>query len=714
MDPARVLVIAVGIDDYQLPSMSLSGAAAYAERIVDWALRCGVPGTNVWLGSSRPSTDVPDGRAVRFIEPTRAGIEDALVDAAKFDADFLLFYWCGHGVLHERRRAVFTSDVRDGVMRIHNIDSMQRYLASDTVSHLKDQLLVIDACANFYDSVKVSDRLISSDSLDIGRDRAVNQFTLYSAGQGQIARFDQVARSTEFSDTVLGWLEEQVRFPMDPKSLTGKVKRRFAELRTERRFRQRPSTCVITCLHDEDENWEYRGGIPVPGSVFCDVDGTALSLAHTRRAAAAVTKLDALTSNLDIRGALLSVLSDIPSSDELELHALVAKVMVHDRVAQLFSVLEPRVANDLEWLALLEIRSSWQRQRKIAEVEGFFDIVSTRQIVEAFWRSGAESATDDAPTELGVALDRVADFVDCKILNRFVAALEYATGASVDDDWFELPDNQLRALRDEAANFDYRRPRIVIEIPNGINNLERFAWPSSVGCHRYVPGLPSPWRPIEWHECDPSPAGVRAVVNELVADTEQHCALGFIMPRAAFDEMPEAWDFETIVDEATPHWVYRPTVLHCAERRILPSVNVNWQQKTRTILARLEHYRADLSWVPSSTSRDVRTWVRDSHSACFGMELVSDKLGGKLKHDLLMAAINAGAPFIVWASPHDEDWSETKLKLQRLVEQGPFHEVPERVHHWRESGSRTALNRVRLLWDDPSMLPPAPMLRGMP
>lgn len=714
MEPNRILVFAVGIDSYKHQRMSLSGAAAYAERIADWALSCGVPESNIWLGSSRPTDNAADTRAVRRIDPTRAGIEDALVDASKFDADFLLLYWCGHGILHERRRAVFTSDVYDGSMRVHNVDAIQRYLASDTVTHLQNQLLVIDACANFYDDrINVPDRVISADSLNIGRDRTVNQFTLYSAGQGQTARFDKVTNSTEFSDTVLGWLEEHERLPLDPGSLTARVKHRFTELRTQRKFRQQPSICVITCLRDEEENWEDRRGIPVAGTVFHEFGGASLTPSHTRRATAALAELNTQLSNLDVRGALLSVVGGTSAAANLETHVLVAKVMLGNLIERFFDILEPCITTDIERFALLGIKNTWHRQRRIAEVGEFFDVVSAGQVTEAFWRSGAEPTNDGAPTELDTALDRCSEF-ESPVLHKFIVTLEHATGARVDDAWFDLPPHRLRALRGEARAHDGALPRVVIEIPNGTYDFESFTWPSSIGCHRYVPGLPSPWRPVEWHECEPTETGVRATVNQLVAATEQHCALGFIVPRAAFDEVPESWDFETIVDPATPHWVYRPTVLHCAERRVLHSVHANWKHKAESIRARLEYQQANLTWIPHSTSGEVRTWVRDSQSACFGMELASDKLDGKLQHDLLMAAINAGAPFIIWASPECESWSEVKLTLQRLIETGPFPDVPSRMHRSRETGSLTADNRVRLLWDDPAALPPGPMLRGMP
>ncbi|WP_415640917.1 tetratricopeptide repeat protein, partial [Skermania piniformis] len=238
--------------------MRLNGAAAYAHRFAEWALGWGVPADNVWLACSWPSDTAIPSSPARQLQPTFTGIQDLLADAAEFDADLLLLYWCGHGVLNiQRERTLFTADARAGVRRQHNVSDIQQYLSSTTVRRLDRQIIVVDACANFYADLNL-DEALPGGTLNTGRPRHVNHYQLFSASQGQIAEHDPVTGTTLFSELVLEWLAaaDPTALP-DVNELTAHVSAEFA--RSD--LRQRPTTFVLRHSHGENRDWSYAGGV---------------------------------------------------------------------------------------------------------------------------------------------------------------------------------------------------------------------------------------------------------------------------------------------------------------------------------------------------------------------------------------------------------------------------------------------------------------------
>jgi hypothetical protein len=65
----------------------------------------------------------------------------------------------------------------------------------------------------------------------------------------------------------------------------------------------------------------------------------------------------------------------------------------------------------------------------------------------------------------------------------------------------------------------------------------------------------------------------------------------------------------------------------------------------------------------------------------------------------ILPLIRAGVPLAVWARDELDDGARDEI--QRLVEAGPLHGLPARVHEARLSGESALAERLTLFWDDP-------------
>ncbi|MGN2638276.1 caspase family protein [Nocardia takedensis] len=463
--------------------------------------------------------------------------------------------------------------------------------------------------------------------------------------------------------------------------------------------------------------------LPLRREILEDLRRRRLTLSHTRRAAAALDSLSEFLINIDVDGALSEVLDD-PSAKTRDRHALVAQVFSTGRSNRLFELLSSRVRSPTQEFALLDLQDAWLRQETIASLAAHFNGLTTEQIHYAYFRAGCEPDVQ-TPANLSEALDHVGRYgagIDgFAPLQRFLAALEQVTGMPIPDIEFGLADNELIALREDARSQREKPTRLVIEIPTAVVAArtaghgaggQNWPWPSHVEVHRREPGEHSGWETGR-RPCEPTLEGVTAVVNELAAGVGDNSVLGFIVPRPVFDAIPEAWMYSTELDDPEPFWMRRPTILHCAERR-LPNLNYNWRDKLTAIKRRAKNHGADLNWIELSHSRQIKIAVEESSATCFGIDFVPPVTAPKLSEDPLMAAIRAGAPYIVWTAHADDRWDEAKDHLVTCLLNGPIDEMPTRLHKWRRTCTHVAADHVRLIWDDPEILPPTLQLLGAP
>lgn len=718
-DPDRVLVIAVGIDEYRQSAMRLSGAAAYAERFAKWALEQGVPAKNILLACS--DTDPISG--TRRWEPTQASIIDLLKDAAgrsdpeEPPLELLLMYWCGHGVLKSgRKRALFTSDAESGALRVHVVEEIRNYLSSTTVKGLDSQIIFIDACADFYNEMHLNERLVKT-TLNIGNPKRIRQYVLHSTSEGQTAYHDNTTRSNAFSDTVFQWLETMLPGTLAPdiETLNVMVAARFEQLKAAGGPEQTPIWQVEDTGGTSYTLPTVLGQEGVEGLPFRYFESSYAKLLEWWKDAQSFPNAeDGILP--DIRQQLIAALpNDAVGTrvDNLDATELVARVFSTNQVARLFEILRSYATTASLTIDLTKLSIQWSQDLDIARVEQHFPNVTNQMVVNAYWRS-MPSVPTDSPLYITAALRSLVGLSERegqKPLHRFVAALEKSAKRTVPDQWFRIPSGQLKALRRDAAISHIENRRLVIDILSSQHDMNRFEPPFEIGVHCYEPGK-------GWVHDRPEGimtlVEVRAKVNQLLAGGADKCVLGFRVPRAAFDEIPESWEFSDGFTAPTSHWCLRPTLLHSAERMRNPRLWSNWMIKHPRIRTRLEDHPDDLlAWIEHTEPETVHSQVSSSESACVGMAFAPAVNGFDLHQDPLMAAIVAGAPYILWSTYDGDNPTTTRQQVKELVIGGPFDELPARLHYKRKKAVEELGNAVRLLWDDPDLLPPQPNMPGM-
>jgi hypothetical protein len=730
IDPSRSLVISVGLESYPRygASMDLPGATDEAGRFARWATECGVPQARVWLACS-PSVELAAPlEGVRAFGTTLGDLQDMFVEASELEGELLLLYWCGHGVLNEKRqRAMFTSDAYSGMPRNFVLDELLDYLSSEAFESFDNQIILIDACANYVQDLKLDEDLPRG-IMPSGKPRQVAQFALYAAAQGQFAEHNRVARQTTFSTTVLNWLEAESAsaLPPDCDKLVKHVDKAFELLNTRGDTRQTPVTRILHSYRGEDDVQRFGGGMPVAGATQKVLSSSGVSVAQMRRVARAVLSLAPLTRP-EVRSELVRALigdADPGSVGDLGLQDLVARVLAEDRAEALFQALSSHASNDAERLGVTSMRTVWARQKLIAPFLAAFSTATSQQVREAFY-SAVPELPDTLPTDLDDAMDRAAQYGSDSeghlALHSLVAFLEIATHSHVPDRLFEqeLTTNRLQQLRARVAAVSPEPSRLVVEISNGGVSPATFSWPGQVTRHLYVANRG--WQPPSVIACSATLGGVQSAVQESLLEMAQQgiadYTIGFIAPRAAFDEMPELWSaLHSDFADPEPLWHDRITMLHSAERRSEAGVTAKWERKAEEIKTHQVEHAPDLAWIAASQREDpssIRDAIKIPEFPCYGFEFVVGNAPKDLRRDPIIATVVGGAPYVFWMRQEPADWTEAKQRLGALVEHGPFDEIPLRLHQMRLADKSGLGDIVRLVWDHPDVVPPIPQLLGM-
>jgi hypothetical protein len=726
IDPARVLVMSIGIERYGYGSpMDLPGAAAEAMRFARWAAACGVPPERILLGCSWLDADDDRSHAAgfRLIETSQQAVENAVVEVSQQTGDLLLVFWCGHGLVSDDRRVLFTSDARIEHLRALDVDRLLRYLRSNRLIGFDRQVLLIDACANFVEDVGFDSNAVTSGTLPVGDPRERSQFVLFAAAQGQAAHFDRLQRHGTFSDTVLTWLEQQgPDLQPDLDGLARHVEDVLESLRGARVTRQRPVWLWYRSLAGHEAILRY-GGMPVSGAAQAALRRAGMTVAQLHRIARAVAEtptLATLASRQQLLNALDGTAADAQGEETALIEAL-SKHLAKGDAVRIFDVLRDWAATDEERLAVHAAELCWRRQEWIAPALEAFDTASGEEARAAYYRVVPASDSNPPPKDLDEAMDLAAAYgrapAAIATLHRLVARLEHRTGTQVNDAWFDLPAAQLRALRVEATVERAETARLVIDLHDPQAPAGSLSWPATVLGHLYLPDK------REWKQTsqltEPTADGARQAIDRLLSWAYDHglatFTLGLIVSRPAIDEMPETWEFGDVLVAPTPLWRDRPTVLHCAERLRTPRARARWQEKLAAIRQQLTDSLPEVLWIEADhrdSPASIRDAVTSGRAACFGLGFATHGLGRDLHRDPLIATIAAGAPYVVWAQAEPEDWQATRQRLLALTQRGDFAETPVRLHEVIRAHATGPCNGLRLIWDEPKILPPLGQLTG--
>lgn len=376
----------------------------------------------------------------------------------------------------------------------------------------------------------------------------------------------------------------------------------------------------------------------------------------------------------------------------------------------LFAKLAATANRDEERLAVVQLRRKWELQQRIAdplrlfqgvplpELRAYYDVVPDRQLAPRL-------------TELDEVLEHLAEFGtadESAPLLRFVARLELLADVRLDEDWFKLTDAQLRKLR--AAE---RRAVAAAGSCHLVLHLPGDHWPAEVS--GYLLTTDGQWAKRTL-TCSAGKEGARAAVNRLITWAHENApgelTLGFLVSRARFDDVPEHWTYvDELSGELTLGEEY-PAVLHSGDRIRVRRARDSWRKRAQLISDDLELVEPEILWIDAPLdSRQIAKIVRTTTAACVVFAAVPGPLCGALPGDPIVAAINPGAPYLIWLDEPPVDWAAARELIAALVRNGPFDGVPRRTLGLRQdTGSCPG---IRVLWDDKKLLPEFGQLTGI-
>jgi nucleoside phosphorylase len=239
-DPDRTFAVVVGIEKYDIPGADLDGPVRDACRFVRWLREHKVPTGNIHLFASPLGANTAElaGLDVPWQPARREPIFESFTRTLPGTAGDLLFlFWGGHGLLTAGERRLIYADASEVATLNLDVDSLLNSLRGDLFAGLPRQVAIIDACANHVEHLR-DPEVFPSRRYQLG----CEQFVLYGARPGEVAKNDGAQKSGVFSSAVLDELESQSSqaFPPNFSAVAEHLTSRFEELRKEGRTDQTP------------------------------------------------------------------------------------------------------------------------------------------------------------------------------------------------------------------------------------------------------------------------------------------------------------------------------------------------------------------------------------------------------------------------------------------------------------------------------------------
>jgi hypothetical protein len=401
----------------------------------------------------------------------------------------------------------------------------------------------------------------------------------------------------------------------------------------------------------------------------------------------------------------------------------VADTIARGHTQGLLAALQARAADEEQLLAVEAVSQGWRRLDWISQpLETLDGKVDFQDFLTAFDRAVPPGAVPSGiaprPDSLAGALDAAAQFSlektrDCP-LYKLVAMLEQRAGVQIDAGWFELENDQLSGLREDAKRWVEAAPgRLVIDLRSGGTPPGLPSWPTTVIAHLYhrlADGWS--WERLKDQQCESSLEGVKAAVNvhiEVAREAElSSFEIGFVLPRLLFSSMPERWPVPMLFDDPSPVALEHPVVLHSAERMTRHELHRKWASRTDQVRARLASGPADIGWLDMAlrdNSPALRQEVARLLTTVIALGFVPRAAPASLNGDALLAAVGAGVPYVLWVEDEPLDWAEVRTRVASLVGGGSADSLAERLHDDRVRSRDPLAGGVRLIWDDPMRLP---------
>jgi hypothetical protein len=287
ISPERTYAVVVGIEQYEAGvKWDLDGAAESALRIVRWLRERDVPAENITvllspLYSNRSKVEqrladlgFPTDWLPATVEKVRQVVTEQLPGK---DGDLLVLFWSGHGVLDGRlQRRLFCADAGINAKYNINVTDLLAALSGKNFRGLRDQLIIVDACANFIQEMRLNLQAPES-GFALGDTRSVRRDALLATAEGERALLD---RKASFGNVVADWLDFHARtLPPLMDQLAADVLKRFGQLCADDITAQHP-VHIREILHGGENERDYVfGGDPAQDPTAPDDQALAAEIA---------------------------------------------------------------------------------------------------------------------------------------------------------------------------------------------------------------------------------------------------------------------------------------------------------------------------------------------------------------------------------------------------------------------------------------------------
>jgi hypothetical protein len=205
-------------------------------------------------------------------------------------------------------------------------------------------------------------------------------------------------------------------------------------------------------------------------------------------------------------------------------------------------------------------------------------------------------------------------------------------------------------------------------------------------------------------ECKPGADGVRGAVVKIVEWARSQAAdltIGFLLSHDLLRELPEQWEYEDGVIAPVRLGEEYPVVLHAAERMAVPQLRPAWDSKLAAIEASAAGSPSVL-WLERDDAAAIRRAVQASNDAYVAFTFVPEARPDP-RTTAVMAAIAAGAPYVVWLQAAPASDYDLRERLGQML--GPIRDFPATLPKRRADDSYMS-DALRVIWDRLDELPP--------
>jgi hypothetical protein len=737
--PKQTHAIIVGAETYATPLWKLVGPGTDGVVFAEWLCGRKVPPENIHLFLSLLDPDdaalkarLAAKRLVIKAPAERDPIRKMFTQILpRLEGQLLFLFWGGHGVVKDLdARRLFYATASDENPDSLDFSSLRRMFRSDKVK-IRRQVAFIDACANYYESMRLALQTAGDQMPYTNTEPPVEQFFVFAAASGQATKNDAVRKTGAFSTFVNEWLKNDKTEDLDV-MLPG-LDAHFNNLRAQRETRQTPVYYIV----EAGNNVKESGSVPQSEVVQVAAERWNFSMEQMESLVSAIctcpsmqerAKRDALLEKLDpairnvtfrnddARTDLLNFLS-VSLQDKASLEALwrglaliepnsYAVQAVREKAdrliltAEVRAVLEDarvRVTSNARFRAYMASSTDVQRSARVSDLDGMI-----------------ESLSEMANGPGGVS--RVAEFV--ARLHRMSKDPDLNAWLDGQLDGYQRTDleNRLAAEEEMARTMP---PFLVLDVRMKTATISTKGEPELVEAWLY--NAPNDLAD-HWLGAELAAKTFRQALSEVIltvrAARGTDLLVEFLLPRELLCMDAECLEVDSEFSSPVPIGIDHPVVLRWRDRFRNPRAAQPgfWRGKVEEIQQRIKaNLEPSFLWIDQREQEPILLRAELAKSGCgdcVGLLFVPPENPIDMRRDLLVSALAGGTAHLVWSRRAPADWNDLRARVQNLIRARGFDAFPrllrdERVEAFknRKNGLSHPFENVSVIWDLPEHTP---------